>query len=458
MRVIICGAGQVGYGIAERLAAENHDITVIDTEAKLIEKIRDTLDVRCIIGHGSRPEVLLTAGADEADMLIAVTLFDEVNMVACQVAHSLFNIPTKIARIRSQSYLEPRYKNLFARENIPIDVVISPEVEVGEMVMRRITLPGAIDVLYFCNDAVVALALECMEDCPVINTPLKQLTELFPDLQTTVTAIKRDSELLIAHSDTQLRVGDITYLVSSRDQVRRALRIFGHKEQEAHRIIIAGGGHIGLYVAQAIEKRLHKLKLRIIEADKERALTIADQLEKTAILYGNVLDPIILQEAGIGQADLMITLTNQDQVNLLSAIIAKRLGCKANMVLINNVAYQEFSRAVGVDAYFNPRSVTVSKILQQMRRGRIRAVHSVFNGAAEIIEAEAMQTSSLIGKPLRELNLPEGLRISAIYRNETIIQLLGDTRILPGDRIVIFALADSVRDVEQLFRVSLEYF
>ncbi|AQX27858.1 MULTISPECIES: Trk system potassium transporter TrkA [unclassified Bartonella] len=458
MRVIICGAGQVGYGIAERLAAENHDITVIDTEAKLIDKIRDTLDIRCIIGHGSRPEVLLAAGADEADMVIAVTLFDEVNMVACQVAHSLFNIPTKIARIRSQSYLEPRYKNLFARENIPIDVVISPEVEVGEMVMRRITLPGAIDVLYFCNDAVVALALECMEDCPVINTPLKQLTELFPDLQTTVTAIKRGSELLIAHSDTQLRVGDITYLVSSRDQVRRALRIFGHKEQEAHRIIIAGGGHIGLYVAQAIEKRLHKLKLKIIETDKERALTIADQLEKTAILYGNVLDPIILQEAGIGQADLMITLTNQDQVNLLSAIIAKRLGCKANMVLINNVAYQEFSRTVGVDAYFNPRSVTVSKILQQMRRGRIRAVHSVFNGAAEIIEAEAMQTSSLVGKPLKELNLPEGLRISAIYRNETIIQLLGDTRILPGDRIVIFALADSVRDVEQLFRVSLEYF
>ncbi|MDD9333848.1 MAG: Trk system potassium transporter TrkA, partial [Bartonella sp.] len=276
------------------LAAENHDVIVVDTEAKLIEKIRDTLDVRCIIGHGSRPEVLLAAGADEADMLIAVTLFDEVNMVACQVAHSLFNIPTKIARIRSQSYLEPRYKNLFARENIPIDVVISPEVEVGEMVLRRITLLGAIDVLYFCNDAVVALALECMEDCPVINTPLQQLTELFPDLQTTVTAIKRGSELLIACSDTQLRVGDIIYLVSARDQVRRALRLFGHKEQEAHRIIIVGGGHIGLYVAQAIEKRLHKIKLKIIEIDKERALTIADQLEKTTILYGNVLDPVIL--------------------------------------------------------------------------------------------------------------------------------------------------------------------
>lgn len=280
MRVIICGAGQVGYGIAEGLAAENHDVTVIDTEARLVEKIRDTLDVRSLVGHGSQPEVLLAAGADEADMLIAVTLFDEVNMVACQVAHSLFDVPTKIARIRSQAYLDPRYKMLFARENIPIDVVISPEVEVGEMVLRRIALPGAIDVLYFCNDDIVALALECTEDCPVINTPLRQLTELFPDLQTTVAAIKRGSELLIAHSDTQLRVGDIIYLIAARDQVRRALGLFGHKEQEAHRIVIAGGGHIGLYVAQAIEKRLHKLRLKIIESHRERALAVADQLEK----------------------------------------------------------------------------------------------------------------------------------------------------------------------------------
>ncbi|ALE03929.1 Trk system potassium transporter TrkA [Bartonella ancashensis] len=458
MRIIICGAGQVGYGMAERLCAENHDITVIDIEEKLVERIRDLLDVRSFVGHASHPEVLLAAGADKADMFIAATLFDEVNMVACQVAHSLFNIPTKIARIRSQSYLEPSYKTLFARENIPIDVVISPEIEVGEMVLRRIVLPEAVNVLHFCDDNVVALALECMEDCPVINTPLRRLTELFPNLQTTVTAIKRGSELLIAHSDTQLCVGDVTYLVSSRDQVRRALGLFGHKEQKAHRMIIAGGGHIGLYVAQSIEKRLHKLKLKIIEACKERALIIADQLEKTTVLCGNVLDPLILQEAGIDQADLIITLTNQDQVNLLSAIIAKRLGCKANMVLINNAAYQEIGRAVGVDAHFNPLSATISKILQQVRRGRIRAVHSVFNGAAEIIEAEVMKTSALVGKLLLDLNLPDGLRIGAIYRNKTMVQLLSDTRILPGDRVVIFALSESVRHVEQLFRVSLEYF
>ncbi|MHC5306886.1 Trk system potassium transporter TrkA [Bartonella sp. LJL80] len=458
MRVIICGAGQVGYGIAERLASEQHDVTVIDIEPKLIEKVRDTLDVRGLVGHGSQPDILRAAGADEADMLVAVTLFDEVNMVACQVAHSLFNVPTKIARIRDQSYLDPRYQNLFARESLPIDVVISPEVEVGEMVLRRIALPGALDVLYFGDDDIVALALECMEDCPVIDTPLRQLSDLFPDLQTTVTAVKRGSKLFIAHADTELQVGDIAYLIAARGQVRRALGLFGHEEQEANRIIIAGGGHIGLYVAKAMEKRHHKTRLRIIEADRDRALAITDQLDRTTVLNGSALDSAILQEAGVDQADLIVTLTNQDQVNVLSAIMAKRLGCKANMVLINNTAYQEFTRAVGIDAHLNPRSVTVSKVLQQMRRGRIRSVYSVSNGEAEIIEAEAMQTSPLVGKPLSELKLPEGLRIGAIYRNKIIMRPLADTRIMSGDRVVIFALADTVRDVEQLFRVSLEYF
>lgn len=458
MRVIICGAGQVGYGIAERLASEQHDVTVIDIEEKLIEKIRDTLDVRGIVGHGARPDILRSAGADEADMLIAVTLSDEVNMVACQVAHSLFNVPTKIARVREQSYLDPQYQNLFARDALPIDVVISPEIEVGEMVLRRIALPGAVDVLYFGDDDIVALALECMEDCPVINTPLRQLSDLFPDLLTTVTAIKRGDDLFIAHADTELQVGDITYLIAARGQVRRALGLFGHEEQAANRIVIAGGGHIGLYVARAMERRQHKTRLHIIEADRTRALAITDQLERTVVLNGSALDPAILQEAGADQADLIVTLTNQDQVNVLSAIMAKRLGCKSNMVLINNIAFQEFTKTVGVDSHLNPRSVTVSKVLQQMRRGRIRAVYSVSNGEAEIIEAEAMQTSPLVGKPLSELDLPNGLRIGAIYRNNTMIPPKGDTRILSGDMVVIFALADAVRDVEQLFRVSLEYF
>ncbi|WP_412058523.1 Trk system potassium transporter TrkA [Bartonella sp. DGB2] len=458
MRIIICGAGQVGYSIAEKLANEQHDVTVIDIEARLIDKIRHGLDVRGLVGHGAQPDVLARAGADGADMLIAVTLFDEVNMVACQVAHSLFNVPTKIARIRSQSYLDPRYQDLFAREDIPIDVVISPEIEAGDMVLRRIDLPGALDVLYFLDEEAVALSLECMEDCPIINTPLRQLTELFPDLKTTVLAVKRGADINIARSDTTLQVGDIVYLVAARGQVWRAMGLFGHEKQEANRIIIGGGGHIGLYVAQSIEKHRWGQRITIIESDKERAFQAADELTQTTVLHGNVLDPHLLQEAGVGQTDLMITLTNQDQVNVLSAIMGKRLGCKANMVLINNIAYQEFSRAVGVDAHLNPQSVTVSKVLQQLRRGRIRAVHSVFNDAAEMIEAEAMQTSPLVGKPLAALDLPSGIRVGAIYRNKTMIPLTGETRIMAGDRVVLFALSAFLHNVEQMFRVSLEYF
>ncbi len=249
MKVIICGAGRVGYGIAERLSEEGNDVSVIDTQPSLISAITETLDVSGIVGHGAHPEVLAKAGADQADMLIAVTLFDEINMVACQVAHSLFNVPTKIARIRAQSYLAPEYSDLFSRENMPIDVTISPEVEVGKMVLRRISFPGATDVVRFADDRIVMVAIECMEDCPVVETPLKQLSELFPDLNATVTGIFSNGKLTVPNSSDQLHSGDLAYVVCDKGHVRRTLALFGHEEQEAARIVIAGGGNIGYFVA-----------------------------------------------------------------------------------------------------------------------------------------------------------------------------------------------------------------
>jgi len=458
MRVIICGAGQVGYGIAERLAAEQVDVTVIDRNPQLIDAIRDTLDVRGLVGHGSHPDVLAAAGAAEADMIIAVTFHDEINMIACQVAHSYFNVPTKVARIRSQSYLDPRCQNLFSRNNLPVDVVISPEVEVGEMVLRRIARPGAMDVLVVADGHITVLAIECLDDCPLVNTPFRQLTSLFPDLQTTIVGIKRGPELFIPDASGALQPGDIAYVTAATGQVHRTLALFGHEEQEAKRIVIAGGGHIGLYVARAIEKRRHRVKVKIIEADRSRALFIADQLEHTPVLNGSALDQSVLQDAVAGNADLMVALTNHEQVNVLSAMMAKRLGCKANMVLINNSLYEELTRSNGVDAHINPRNVAVSKILQQIRRGRIRAVHSVTHGQAEVIEAQALETSPLVGKPVSQLDLPEKLRLGAIYRDGEIIRPTGATRIQPGDRVVIFAMAEAVHDVEQMFRVSLEFF
>lgn len=458
MRVIICGAGQVGYGIAEKLASEKNDVSVIDVSADLIRNVRDTLDVRGFVGHGSHPDVLAAAGAESADMLIAVTLFDEVNMVACEVANSLFNVPTKIARIRSQAYLQPHYMDLFSRDHMAIDVIISPELEVGEMVLKRIAMPGATDVVSFADGKIAMVAIECLEECPIVDTPLKQLTELFPNLNATVVGVSRAGRLFVPRSSDRLLAGDLAYVIAARDHVRRTLGLFGHDEQEATRIVIAGGGNIGLYVARTIEARKGRTRVKIIEAGHERAANAAAELDKTVVLRGSALDQKIMLEAGIAETDLMIALTNDDQVNILSGVLAKRLGCKANMALLNNPAYHEFADSLGIDAFVNPRAVTISRILQHVRRGRIRAIHSVGQGAAEVIEAEALETSPLIGRSLRDLDLPEGMRFGAILRGGAVLSPDGSLAIKPKDRAVIFARADVVRQVEQMFRVSLEFF
>ncbi|MDJ0930750.1 Trk system potassium transporter TrkA [Breoghania sp.] len=458
MKVVICGAGQVGYGIAEKLAAEQNDVSVIDSSPKLVNAIRDTLDVRGFVGHGSHPDTLALAGADQADMLIGVTLYDEVNMVACQVAHSLFNVPTKVARIRAQSYLQTHWRDLFSRDNMPIDVIISPEIEVGEMVLRRMSLPGAVETIRFADDEVVVVGILCEEDCPVVDTPLRQLTELFSDLSAVVVGVLRGNHLFVPKSADPMLVNDLVYIVAKREHVRRTLAIFGHEEPEANRVVIAGGGNIGLYVARNMEQRQSRSKIKIVENSRDRAIQIADGLKRTVILHGSALDHEILREADIQEADTIVALTNDDEVNILSCVMAKKLGCRRNLSLLNNTSYPPFAHALGIDAFINPRAVTISKILQHVRRGRIRGVHSLQNGQAEVIEAEALETSPLVGRPLSAVDLPDGIRVGAIYRDKTVITPSGDTQIEANDRVVIFATADRVRQVEQMFRVSLEFF
>jgi len=458
MRVVICGAGQVGFGIAERLAAEENDVSVVDTSRELVQAIRDSLDVRGFVGHGAHPDVLVQAGCDQADMIIAVTLYDEVNMVACQVAHSLFNVPTKIARIRSQSYLQAHWTDLFSSNHLPIDVIISPEVEVGELVLRRLEAPGAVDSVRFANGEVVTIGIDCGDNCPVVDTPLSQLTELFPDLQAVVVGILRDGKLFVPRSSDAMLAGDRVYVVCQVEQVRRTLGIFGHEEPEAHRVVIAGGGNIGLYVASSLEARGSRAKVKIIEASRERAIDIADRLKRAVVLNGDALDQEILQEADIQDADTLVALTNDDEVNILACVMAKRLGAASNMALINNRSYPAFAGTLGIDATVNPRSVTISKILQHVRRGRIRGVHTIENGLAEVIEAEALETSPLVGKALRDLDLPDGIRIGAVFRDGKVIMPSGSTQIVAKDRVIIFATAERVRQVEQMFRVSLEFF
>lgn len=458
MKVIICGAGRVGFGIASQLAAENNHVTVIDQSPELVQQISEQLDVQAVVGHGAQPDVLDRAGAGDADMIIAVTFFDEVNMVAAQVAHSIFSVPLKVARVRAQSYLAPEWRNLFSRDHMPIDVIISPELEVAKSVLRRLEVPGAFETTEFADGLVQMVGINIEEDCPIVNTPLNQLTELFPDLAAIVTGISRDGHLFVPKPTDQMMVGDKVYLVAESTHVSRTLDIFGHEEREARRIVILGGGNIGLYVARRLEESSSRVNVKIIERDKERAETIAETLKRTVVLHGDALDRQVLREAGVHESETIISLTNQDQVNILASVLAKKQGCERALALINDESYAALSGALGIDAFIDPRATTVSTILQHVRRGRIRALHSVAGGDAEVLEAEALETSPLVGIPLREADLPSGIMIGAIVREGEVIIARPDSQIQTNDHVIIFAQRDMVKKVERLFRVSLEYF
>ena len=458
MRVIVCGAGQVGSNIARHLATENNDVTVIDQSPDLIRKISDSLDVTALVGFASHPDVLERAGAAEADMLIAVTYADEVNMIACQVAHSLFNLPTKIARVRHQSYLQPIWAQLFSRDNLPIDVIISPEIEVARAIHHRLSVPGAFDMIPLTDGRVRVVGVRCRDDCPILDTPLRQLTELFPELHMVIVAIIRNNEPFIPSSDEVLMPGDDVYFVADSEHVGRALATLGHEEDRAHRHIIVGGGNIGLYLARQIDEDDSDAAIKIIEHNEERAREVAQMLPEVTVLSGNALDLEILEEASVEKAETVIAVTNDDEVNVLASLLAKRSGAKRLITLVNNITYEPLISTLGVDVVVNPRAITVSTILQHVRRGRIRSVHSLGDGFGEIIEAEALETSSLVGSPLKDIKFGKGIIVGAIVRGETVIMPRPSTVIQAGDMVILLATADAVKRVEKMFAVQLEYF
>lgn len=457
MKVIVCGAGQVGFNIARYLSSEN-DVTVIDQRQDLIGKISDQLDVQGIVGYASHPPVLERAGARECEMIIAVTQADEVNMVACQVAHSLFNVPTKIARIRNQSYLNPLWADLFSRDHLPIDVIISPEVEVARAIARRLHVPGAFDVIPLCDDKVRAAGVRLREDCPVINTPLRQLTTLFPDLHIVVFGILRGDRTIIPTSDDQMLPGDEVYFMAETGHLARALNVFGHSEKEARRVIIIGGGNIGLNLAEVIEEQFDGVSAKLIEMGRDRAQYVAERLQRIRVLNGDGLDPEVLEEANVSSTETVVTVTDDDEVNILAGLLAKRYGCERAVVLINASTYTPLIGSLGIDVVVSPRAITVSTILQHIRRGRILSVNSVREGFGEVIVAEALETSSLVGKTLREAKLPDGVIVGSVVRGNEVIIARPNTVIQAKDRVVLFAATGTIRRVEKLFAVRLEYF
>ena len=457
MKLIVCGAGQVGYQIARHLSDEGNAVTVIDTNAGLVRQVTDALDVSGVVGFASHPDVLARAGASDCDMLIAATSMDEVNMVSCQVAHSVFEVPVKIARLRTDSYLHAEWSDLFRRDHMPIDVIISPEAEVAKVTIRRLAATAAFDIEPFLDGEVEFVGLAIDDDCPIVNTPLRQLSELFSTLRCIVVGIRREGRVFAARADDQLLPSDEVYFVAARADVQRTFGIFGRENLIAERVILVGAGNIGLRVAQQIEAE-GLLRAKIIERDRARAEFAADNLARTIVLNGDALSAEIMEEAGIGEADALVALTDDDRANLLSCALAHEAGCPIGIALAKDPLFERIAEPLGVDALINPRSTTVSSILRHVRRGKVQAVYSVGGGEAEVIEAEVMATSPIAGKRLRDISFPAGSIVGAIRSHGKVVMPQGDLVINVHDVLVVFAVRDAVRQVEQLFRVSMDFF
>ncbi len=458
MKVIICGAGQVGWQIARHLSRENNDVTVVDKDESLIRRISEVLDVSGITGFASYPDVLERAGAKDADMIIAATFADEVNMVTCQVAHSMFDIPRKIARLRSQSYLDAIYSDLYRQDHMPIDVVISPEREVAKAAMRRLEVPAAFDTERFLDGKADLLGIALADDCPVIDTPLRQLTELFSTLKAVVVGVQRKEKMFVPEPADQLFPGDQIYVIAANSDVPRTLEIFGKTQKKGERAIVIGGGNVGLEVAQKLEKGEGRMRVKLIERDRKVAEAAADALERTIVLHGDGLDMELLEEANIEKTDALLAVTDDDKTNLLSCARAKAMGCPLVIALVNDPSLASLMGPLGIDAFINPRTTTVSSILRHIRHGRIRAVYSVGDAEAEVIEAQVMGTSALAGKTIRDVDWPEGSKVGMVEKNGVLTAPRGDTKLEEGDILVVFALATDVPRVEKLFQVSPDYF
>lgn len=458
MKVIICGAGQVGWQIARHLSGEKNDVTVVDKDPELVRRATDTLDVQGIAGFASYPDVLDRAGASDADMIIAATHSDEVNMVTCQVAHSVFSVQRKIARLRAQNYLDPGYSDLYRRNHLPIDVVISPEREVAEAALQRLAAPAAFDTESFLEGRAQLLGITIDEDCPVINTPLRQLTDLFSTLRAVVVGIRREGTLFVPSAGDQIFPHDECYIFTETEDMTRTLEIFGKTQAKQERIVIIGGGNVGLGVALALEARTERVRVKMIEKNRECAERAADGLDRTIVLHGDGLDSALLEEANIATADAVLAVTDDDKTNLLAAVRAKEMGCPMAISLVNDPTLVPLMGPLDIDAYINPRATTVSSILRHIRHGRVRGVYSIGDAEAEVIEAQVLGTSPIAGQKVKDIDFPEGTLIGAIMKGGKVVRPTGETRVEEGNVIAIFAMSDNVPEVERLLQVSIDFF
>ncbi len=457
MKIIILGAGQVGSSLAANLASEANDITVVDTEQERLQSLQDRLDIRTVAGEASYPEVLSRAGADDADMIIAVTNSDETNMVACQIAYTLFHTPTKIARVRGVGYLAHR-EQLFAQDALPVDVLISPEQLVTDYIQRLIEHPGALQVLNFAGGRVQLVAVKAYYGGPLVGNALRTLREHMPGVDTRVAAIFRRGKPVIPDGDTVIEVDDEVFIIVARKHVRAVMSELRRLDKPYKRIIIAGAGNIGKRLAKALE---HNFQVKIIEHNPEQARVASEALERTIVLLGDAADEELLLEENIENTDVFCALTSDDEANILSAMLAKRMGARKVMSLINRVSYVDLVESTDIDIAISPQQSTIGSLLAHVRRGDVVVVHSLRRGAAEAIEAVAhgdRDSSRVVGRTVDQLKLPPGTNIGAIVRGNEVIIAHHDTVIEPEDHIILF-LVDKrhIPEVERLFQVDVTY-
>ena len=461
MNIIICGAGRVGFTIAKQLSEQGHSITVIDTSSEDIQKIDEALDVKAIVGKATYPTILEKANASETDMIIAVTRNDEINMLICQIAFSIFNIPKKIARIRSQDYLNPKFTTVYNKENLPIDVIISPELEIAKSIQRKLEAPGAIDSVPFAGNKIRLLEILINDGCNLINIKLKDLTKKYPNLDANVIGIIRDDKFLIPKKEDEIRKNDKIYVIINSSQTAETLEAFGHTEKVSKKILIVGGGNIGFNLAKNIEETLDAARVKIVEKDKERAEFLASELNNTIVINGNGLDEEVLAEANLEEAETVLALTNDDEDNLMVSVLVekfakdeKEIEDKRTMALVNKPNYSLLQDSLKIDDLIDPRMNTVSSILKHVHKGTIETAYTIMNGEYEVIEAEIIETSELINKELKNSNLPDEVRIGAVLRGDKIIIPRSDFVFLKEDKVVFLANKDSISVVENIFRIS----
>ena len=455
MNIIVCGAGRVGFSIAKQLSAQSHSVTIIDQSSEDIHKISESIDVNAIVGRATFPSVLEKAGAKEADMIIAVTKSDEVNMIICQIAHSIFNVTKKIARIRSQDYLDPKYGKLYSKIELPVDVIISPELEVAKSLQRKLEAPGTLDNVPFAKDKIKMLEIAIDEKCPLANIQLNKLTNTFPDLEANILGVIRDEKFLILNKTDKMKLNDKAYVVINSSQLNRTLAAFGHEEKIAKKILIVGGGNIGLNLAKNLEKSLEDARIKIIEKNKERAEQIANELENSIVINGDGLDEEVLKEANIEEIETVLALTNDDENNVMLCVLSEKSSPnKRTIALVNKSNYSLLQSSLKIDDLVDPRMMTVSTILKHVHKGTIETVYSLLDGEYEFIEAEIIESSELINKSLKESNLPKEIRIGAILRKDDIIIPKSNFIFEKKDLVVFLTKRDQLKKVENLFRVS----